>query len=171
MDGVKTENLLNQLKHLESTLSSFSFESLNATEAASLKSSFKAFSNLLEEKISNPDKTISDGQDSRVPSIKTIDSGGLSHETRFIAHISHEIRTPLNGIIGFANLLREDDLNESQAKKVDAIHMASQNLLEIINEVLEYSKLSAGMEDFIEVDFNFIGLINDVVFLCRDLAN
>ena len=169
MDGVQTENLLNQLKHLESSLSSFSFESLNANEAASLKSSFKAFSCLLEGKIQNPNNSI--------PIIEKTNNfkedGNIAEaqakDTKFIAHISHEIRTPLNGIIGFTNLLREDGLNESQSKKVDAIHMASQNLMEIINEVLEYSKLSSGMEDFMSVDFNFHALINDVVFLCQTL--
>ncbi|RRQ48318.1 response regulator [Maribacter algicola] len=169
MDGVQTENLLNQLKHLESSLSSFSFESLNANEAASLKSSFKAFSHLLEEKIQNPNDPI--------PIIKKNNNSkgegnaaeAHAKDNKFIAHISHEIRTPLNGIIGFTNLLREDGLNESQSKKVDAIYMASQNLMEIINEVLEYSKLSSGMEDFMSVDFNLHALINDVIFLCQTL--
>ena len=169
MNGVKTENLLNQLKHLESTLSSFSFESLNATEAIMLKSSFKSFKNLMEAKIYNPEMPLEMGGAPKVSNSLKDEGDTLSQETRFIAHISHEIRTPLNGIIGFTNLLREDDLNESQTKKVNAIHMASQNLLEIINEVLEYSKLSSGMEDFMEVDFNFHSLINDVVFLCQTL--
>ncbi|ASV32189.1 ATP-binding protein [Maribacter cobaltidurans] len=169
MNGVKTENLQNQLKHLESTLSSFSFESLNATEAITLKSSFKAFKGLMEAKIYNPEMPLDMDATHKVSNEVKEEGNVLSKETSFIAHISHEIRTPLNGIIGFTNLLREDNLNESQTKKVNAIHIASQNLLEIINEVLEYSKLSSGIEDFIEIDFNLSGLINDVVFLCQTL--
>ncbi|PIB37772.1 ATP-binding protein [Maribacter sp. 4G9] len=169
MDGIQTENLLNQLKHLESSLSSFSFESLNVSEAASLKSSFRAFSDLLEQKIQNPNSHVSVVGMAKNPKDEIIAVDSRVKETKFIAHISHEIRTPLNGIIGFTNLLREDNLNESQSKKVDAIHMASQNLMEIINEVLEYSKLTSGMEDFVSVNFNFRGLINDVIFLCQTL--
>lgn len=169
MDGVQTENLLSQLKHLESSLSSFSFESLNATEAASLKTSFRAFSELLEGKIQNPNSPLTSASVSKECNDKISSAEGQQKETKFIAHISHEIRTPLNGIIGFTNLLRDDNLSESQSKKVDAIHMASQNLMEIINEVLEYSKLSSGMEDFTSVDFNFHGLINDVIFLSQTL--
>lgn len=169
MDGVQTENLLSQLKHLESSLSSFSFESLNATEAASLKTCFRAFSELLEGKIQNPNSPLPSASAIKECSDKNSSVEGQRKETKFIAHISHEIRTPLNGIIGFTNLLREDNLSETQSKKVDAIHMASQNLMEIINEVLEYSKLSSGMEDFMSVDFNFHGLINDVIFLSQTL--
>lgn len=169
MDGVQTENLLSQLKHLESSLSSFSFESLNAAEAASLKNSFRAFSELLEGKIQNPNSPLPIASVGNEFNDKNSSAEGQRKETKFIAHISHEIRTPLNGIIGFTNLLREDNLSETQSKKVDAIHMASQNLMEIINEVLEYSKLSSGMEDFMSVDFNFHGLINDVIFLSQTL--
>ncbi|KAA2216909.1 hybrid sensor histidine kinase/response regulator [Maribacter flavus] len=169
MDGVQTENLLSQLKHLESSLSSFSFESLNAAEAASLKNSFRAFSELLEGKIQNPNSPLPIASVGNEFNDKNSSAEGQRKETKFIAHISHEIRTPLNGIIGFTNLLREDNLTETQSKKVDAIHMASQNLMEIINEVLEYSKLSSGMEDFMSVDFNFHGLINDVIFLSQTL--
>lgn len=169
MDDVKTNDLLSQLKYLESSLSTFSFESLNSAEAASLKHSFTAFKNRLEDKINNPQKPMDLNTEVQNVSVGKDSVDAISQETKFIAHISHEIRTPLNGIIGFANLLREDDLNESQAKKVDAIQTASQNLLEIINEVLEYSKISSGMEEFMAIDFNFHGLIKDVVFLCQTL--
>lgn len=169
MDDVKTNDLLNQLNHLESTLSSFSFESLNTDEAAALKSSFMNLKGLLEDKIYNPNQQLVSKGSTENGIKEHVSSENMAQETKFIAHISHEIRTPLNGIIGFTNLLKEDNLTENQTKKVDAIHMASQNLLEIINEVLEYSKISSGMEDFIEVDFNFHGLMNDVIFLCQTL--
>ena len=65
--------------------------------------------------------------------------------TMLIAKVSHEIRTPLNGIIGFTDLLREDGLSESQLSKIYAIQSASNSLMEIINELLDYSKLSSGL--------------------------
>lgn len=165
MSIVKTQDLLSQLNNLESTISKFSFESLSADEATSLKSSFEEFKSHLEQKIFQEG---SGNSASSPKSVKKSDTLG-NQEAKFIAHISHEIRTPLNGIIGFTNLLKEDNLNQSQSKKVNAIEMASNNLLEIINEVLEYSKISSGMEDFMQVDFNFHGLINDVIFLCQTL--
>lgn len=165
MSIVKTQDLLSQLNHLESTISKFSFESLSADEATSLKDSFEEFKCHLEQKI------FQEGSGSSASSSKTFNKSDTpaNQETKFIAHISHEIRTPLNGIIGFTNLLKEDNLSQSQSKKVNAIEMASNNLLEIINEVLEYSKISSGMEEFMEVDFNFRSLINDVIFLCQTL--
>jgi len=68
--------------------------------------------------------------------------------TMLIAKVSHEIRTPLNGIIGFTDLLREDGLSKSQLSKINAIQSASNSLMEIINELLDYSKLSSELGNF-----------------------
>lgn len=62
----------------------------------------------------------------------------------FLANISHEIRTPMNGIIGFIDLLKSTDLTEKQRKFVDIISNSSQNLLSIINDILDYSKIESG---------------------------
>ncbi len=90
-------------------------------------------------------------------------------EGTLIANVSHEIRTPLNGIIGFTDLLKESELDAEQMEHVNAIQSASHNLLGIINELLEFSKLSSGMERFESIDFNFYNIIKDVVYLCNTL--
>lgn len=92
-----------------------------------------------------------------------------SNGEHLVAKVSHEIRTPLNGIIGFTDLLRESELSEEQIQHVAAIQSASYNLMDIINELLEYSKLSAGLEHFESVNFNFYSLVRDVMYLCNTL--
>ena len=65
-------------------------------------------------------------------------------KTRFLAHMSHELRTPMNAILGFAQLLRQDLLTEDQRQMVGMIHEAGGNLLHLINDVLDLSKIEAG---------------------------
>jgi signal transduction histidine kinase/CheY-like chemotaxis protein len=72
----------------------------------------------------------------------------------FLANMSHEIRTPLNGIVGFAELLRNTGLREEQLEFVDIIERSSENLLEIIDNVLDFSKIENNNLELEEVVFN-----------------
>jgi len=65
-------------------------------------------------------------------------------KSEFLASISHEIRTPMNGIIGFARLLGKTELNSTQADQLRAINDSAENLMSIINDVLDFSKLESG---------------------------
>jgi len=161
----KTTDLLGQLSQLEQTVSTFSFEELSADEAKVLKTSFNSFRSSLENHIYAPNQHSTASRKIEPVSIRKEDNS----QKQFIAHISHEIRTPLNSIIGYANLLKEEKLTNGQQKKVEAIQFASNTLLNLINEVLEYSKISSGNLNFESVDFNLHGLLNDVMFLCETL--
>lgn len=161
-------NLLSSLENMESMLNNFSFEELSSSEATHLKKSFKAFKEDLEKKVFGEPGTVA-VEVKKEPKDGDLKRNLNTSPNMLIAKVSHEIRTPLNGIVGFTDLLKEDGLTNSQLEKVNAIQSASFSLLEIINELLEYSKLSAGLEDFDTIDFNFHNVIKDVTYLCKTL--
>jgi signal transduction histidine kinase/DNA-binding response OmpR family regulator len=66
-------------------------------------------------------------------------------QEQFMANMSHEIRTPLNAIIGFGNVLTKSDLGERERELVSNIQVASENLLVIVNDILDLSKIESGM--------------------------
>ena len=177
---MKSKDLTYHLTDLESKLSNLSFEKLTAEEATQLKKSFNSLKSSLEDKLvgavnSNVTSGYSDtekevalsakGNTSNTSVINNLNSNG----ELLVAKVSHEIRTPLNGIIGFSDLLMESKLSKEQEQHVSAIQSASYNLMDIINELLEYSKLSAGLEHFESVNFNFYSLVRDVMYLCNTL--
>lgn len=69
----------------------------------------------------------------------------LESKSSFLANMSHEIRTPLNGIIGFTGLLSDIKLPKEASEKVEHIQKCSESLLMIVNDILDYSKIEAGM--------------------------
>lgn len=71
----------------------------------------------------------------------------------FLANMSHEIRTPLNGIIGFTELLKSTDLDEEKRDFVEVIEKSSENLLAIINNILDLSKIESNKVDLDEILF------------------
>lgn len=73
---------------------------------------------------------------------------------QFLANMSHEIRTPINSVLGFTNLLQKTTLKEDQHLFVELIQTASQNLLNIINDILDISKIESGMLHFDKTPFS-----------------
>ncbi len=72
----------------------------------------------------------------------------------FLANMSHEIRTPLNGIIGFTELLKNSDLSDEEKEFVDVIEKSSDNLLDIINNILDLSKIESDKVEIEEILFS-----------------
>ena len=81
----------------------------------------------------------------------------------FLANMSHEIRTPLNGIIGFTELLKNSDLKGEEKEFVDVIEKSSENLLEIINNILDLSKVESNKVEIDEILFSPIAEFENAI--------
>lgn len=80
----------------------------------------------------------------------------------FLANMSHEIRTPLSGILGFTNLLQKRPLDPTSTEFVSSIQRSGENLMAIINDILDLSKIEAGMMRITPGTFSINGLVNSV---------
>lgn len=89
-------------------------------------------------------------------------------KSAFLANMSHEIRTPLNAISGMAHLLRRSGLSSGQLDKLDKMEGASQHLLEIINTILDISKIEAGKFVLDESEVNLASLAANVQAILSD---
>jgi PAS domain S-box-containing protein len=98
----------------------------------------------------------------------------LANQARasFLANMSHEIRTPLNGIIGFADLLRRqaESSDAERMEWLDIIHNGGRHLLALISDILDLTKIDAGMLTVEEIEFSPMKIINEVCLILRAKA-
>ncbi len=111
------------------------------------------------------------------PDIKMIEQLNIARDTAekaneaktdFLSNMSHEIRTPLNAIVGFSNLLLEDESVPDCAKdEVRDIVMASDNLLEIVNGILDISKIEANKLEIVNTEYSLKKVCDELISLSR----
>ena len=89
-------------------------------------------------------------------------------KTDFLSNMSHEIRTPLNAIVGFSNLLLDDkNIPDSSKDSIKDIVLASENLLEIVNGILDISKIEANKLEIVNNEYDFNKFTNELIVLSK----
>jgi len=83
-------------------------------------------------------------------------------KSQFLANMSHDIRTPMNGILGMSSILKDTPLNHEQQEYLKDITSSGNNLLYLINDILDYSKIEAGELSIEKISFNLRELINTI---------
>lgn len=111
------------------------------------------------------------------PDVKLIEELNIAKETavrannaktEFLSNMSHEIRTPLNAIVGFSEALQEEEgIPETAKEDVKDIMMASQGLLEIVNGILDISKIEADKLEIVNTTYEPVKIFNELVVLTK----
>ena len=91
-------------------------------------------------------------------------------QAKFLASMSHEIRTPINAVIGMNEMILRENDNETIQEYATNIQRASNMLLELVNEVLDFSKVESGKLELVEESYDFASLIQDEILLLNARA-
>ena len=88
-------------------------------------------------------------------------------KSEFLSSMSHEIRTPLNAIVGFSQALAEEEISNEAKEEVNDIIMASENLLEIVNGILDISKIEANKLEIVNTEYEPTKILEELVALSK----
>lgn len=100
--------------------------------------------------------------------------GANRMKSQFLANVSHELRTPLNSIIGFSELLQEKafgELNERQMQYVEFIHGSGGHLLQLINNILDLSRIEAGRVELQPEEFSIMEILSEILGIVKPMAH
>ncbi|MDT0602031.1 ATP-binding protein [Thalassotalea castellviae] len=105
--------------------------------------------------------------------LELLDEAKKANRTKseFLANMSHEIRTPINGVMGMLELLQDAEMKTEYKEKINIAFTSSKILLDVVNEVLDYSKIEAGKLSLEYIEFDLINLFTEVFHTMENLAN
>ncbi|MEL7468827.1 MAG: ATP-binding protein [Pseudomonadota bacterium] len=133
------------------------------------KQELRELNNELEERVakrtSELEKTNADLIEARLAAEKS-----NAAKSEFLAAMSHEVRTPMNGVLGMLGLLKPEMLNDDQKEVIGRAKEAADGLLEVINDILDYSKLEAGSVELSHQPFSPNAVVHSVASLFEDRA-
>lgn len=124
----------------------------NSIEIAQLNKDFVLLKKTLRNNLDNLEKLYQEAKTSS------------EYKSRFLANMSHEIRTPLNGILGMVHILKTSHPTHTQQDYLNTVEFSANHLLELINMILDYSKIEAGK---LELDNIYFDLKSDLIKLIR----
>ncbi len=124
------------------------------------------------EEIVHKNKLLASSQTELKARLEKINKQGdiIRFKQNFLANMSHEIRTPLTGVIGMIDILKQTQLTEDQKEYINILRHSGENLREIINQVLDYSKIEAGKLQLRKKEFAFHELEKQAISLFQSLA-
>ena len=124
------------------------------------------------EEIVSKNKLLASSQTELQARLEKINKQGdiIRFKQNFLANMSHEIRTPLTGVMGIIDLMEQTPLSAEQTEYINILKHSSENLREIINQVLDYSRIEAGRLQLKKTIFPFEDLKNQAQTLFRSLA-
>src|SRR5690606_27861048 len=90
----------------------------------------------------------------------------LFAKSQFLSIMSHEIRTPMNAVIGMSHLLMEENPREDQLENLKTLQFSAENLLELINNILDFSKMDSGKIELEKIRFNIQDILQRIIHSC-----
>lgn len=169
MPGLDGLTLLGKIKDLNPSVKSVVISAYDDKDSIRAAMNLGAFDfitkpmdiNDLTHTINNALQDISGGE----KSVHTQNNENVENpsKSRFLSTMSHEMRTPLNTILGITELLEETELNAEQKHYIHVLNTAGESLLDIVNDILDLSKIDAGCLTLEEIDFDIRNSIRDIM--------
>ena len=152
------ERALGYFVHTVSGYDGSVYEELRSTISYALKGIFQ-----FEEVVKAQRKVLEGIEQNRILTLQKEAAQAASEaKSQFLASVSHEIRTPMNAVLGMAELMLSENLNDRQRRYTEDIRISAMALLNIINEILDLSKIQSGKMDLIPVHYDFKALVDNI---------